>query len=164
MAVARVDAAPMVDDDVGAEGADDADHVFDDLIAPDFFGFFGSFRVAEIAGAGEVKLDAVTVSRGEKLLCADEAELGSLFGAKSVLAAFAASDGEKSDVRVESASEVGENSGAFVVGVSGDVKDARGDAGGVDGLNSFGKAGAGARSRRELGSCLRGSQGKENSE
>src|SRR5258708_7368832 len=98
MAVASVDAAPAVDHDVGTEFADDADHVFEDGVAPDFFGFFGSFGEAEIPGAGEIEFDAVAASGGEKFPSADEAELGGLFGAEGVLAAFAAGDGEQRDV------------------------------------------------------------------
>src|ERR1700676_1334272 len=90
VAVAGVDAAPAVDDDVGAEFADDADHVFKDGVAPDFFGFLGSFGEAKILGAGEIKFDAVAAGGGEKFLGADEAELRSLFRAEGVLAAFAA--------------------------------------------------------------------------
>src|SRR6202008_3708203 len=37
MAVTCVHPAPMVDNDVGAERADDANHVFEDLVAPDLF-------------------------------------------------------------------------------------------------------------------------------
>ena len=36
VAMARMDAAPVIDDDVGAEGADHADHVFQDL-SPQIF-------------------------------------------------------------------------------------------------------------------------------
>ena len=91
MAVAGVDAAPAVDDDVGAKFADDADHIFEDCIAPDFLGLLGSFGVAKIFGASEVEFYAVAASGSEQFLCADEAELGGLFGAESVLAAFTTS-------------------------------------------------------------------------
>src|SRR6267378_1732781 len=121
MAVASVHAAPAVDHDVGAEFADHADYVFEDGVAPDFFGFFGSFGEAEIPGAGEIEFDAV-----------------------------AASGGEQRDVGVEAAGEVGEDGAAFVIGMRGDVEDARGDAGGVDGFDGFGQAGAGTGSGREL--------------
>src|SRR5437879_8130439 len=109
MAVAAVDAAPAVDDDVGAEFADDADHVFEDGVAPDFFGFFGSFGEAEILGAGEIEFHAVAASGGEKFLGTDEAELRSLFGAEGVLAAFAARDRKERDVGVKAAGEIGED-------------------------------------------------------
>src|SRR5580698_5933141 len=151
MAVASVYAAPAVDDDVGAEFADDADHVFEDGFAPDFFGFFGSFGEAEILGAGEIEFDAVASGGGEKFLGADEAELRGLFGAESVLAAFATRDGEKCDVGVEAACEIGEDGAAFIVGMRGDVEDAGGDAGGVDGFDGFGEAGAGAGGGRGAG-------------
>ena len=43
------------------------------------------------------------------------------------------------DVGVEPAGEVGEQAGPFVVRVRGDEKDARGDAGFVDGFDCFGE-------------------------
>src|SRR5258708_35944240 len=150
MAVASVDAAPAVDDDVGTKFADDADHVFEDGVAPDLFGFFGSFGEGKIPGAGEIEFDAVAASGGEKFLSADEAELRGLFGAERVLAAFAAGDGEERDVGVEAAGEVGEDGAAFVIGMRCDVENARGDAGGVDGFDGFGQAGAGTGSGRGL--------------
>src|SRR5258708_22522857 len=100
MAVASVDAAPAVDHDVGAEFADDADHVFEDGVAPDFFGFFGSFGEAEIPGAGEIEFDAVAASGGEKFLSAGEAELRGLFGGGRGLAVFAPGGGGHHDVGV----------------------------------------------------------------
>src|SRR6266404_5346344 len=68
-----------------------------------------------------------------------------------VLAAFAAGDGEQRDVGVEAAGEISEDSAAFVIGMRGDVEDARGDASGVDSFDGFGKAGARAGGGRELG-------------
>src|SRR5258708_37802514 len=115
MAVAGVHAAPAVDDDVGAEFADDAAAIFEDGVAPDFFGFFGSFGEAEIPGAGEIEFDAVAASGVEKCLGADEAELRSLFRAEGVLAAFAAGDREQRDVGVETAGKISEDGAAFVV-------------------------------------------------
>src|SRR5258708_740248 len=144
MAVASVYAAAAVDHDVGAEFGDDADHVFEDGVPPDFFGFFGSFGEAEIPGAGEIEFDAVAAGGGEKFLSADEAELRGLFGAERVLAAFAAGDGEQRDVGVEAAGEISEDGAAFVIGMRGDVEDARGGAGGVGGFRGFGEGGGGA--------------------
>ncbi len=151
VAVARVNAAPAVDDDVGAEFADDTDHILEDLIAPDLFGFFGSFGIAKIAGAREVELHAIAARGGQQFLCANEAELRGLFGAESVLAAFAASQGEQGHIGVEAASEIGEDGSAFIVGMRGDVEDARGDAGAVNGLDGFRETWAGPRRRRKLG-------------
>jgi hypothetical protein len=74
-----------------------------------------------------------------------------LFGAEGVLAAFAASEREKGDVGVEAASEICEDGGGFVVRVGGYVEDAGGNAGAVDGFDSFGKAPAGAGRGRKLG-------------
>src|SRR5258706_12655982 len=130
MAVAYVDAAPAVDHDVGAEFADDADHVFEDGVAPDFFGFFGSFGEAEIPGAGEIEFDAVAASGGEKFLGADEAELRGLFGAERGLVAFAAGGGGQGDGGVEAAGGGRGDGAAFVIGMRGDVEGARGGAGG----------------------------------
>ena len=150
MAVATVNAAPIVDDNVGAEVPNDTDHVFDDLIAPDFFGFFGGFGKAEVTSACEEEPHAITACGSEQFLGADEAELRSLFGAECVLAAFAAGEGEKSDVGVEATSEISEDGGGFVVGMRGDVENACGDAGAVDGFNGFGEAGTGAGSGGKL--------------
>ena len=50
----------------------------------------------------------------------------------------------------EPARQVGKHSCGFVIGVRGDVKDARGDAGGINGFDGFGKARAGAGSGRKL--------------
>src|SRR6267143_2232603 len=50
MAMATVHAAPAIDDDVRAEAPNDADHVFKNLVAPDFLGFLGSLRIAKIFG------------------------------------------------------------------------------------------------------------------
>src|SRR5258705_12910566 len=125
MAVASVDAAPAVDHDVGAEFADHADHVFEDGVAPDFFGFFGSFGEAEIPGAGEIEFDAVAASGGEKFLSADEAERRGLFGAERGLAAFAAGDGGQRDVGGEGAGGGGGDGAAFVLRMRGDGDEAR---------------------------------------
>ena len=149
--MAGVDTAPSVDDDVGSKFADDADHVLEDLVAPDFFGFFWSFGIAKIAGAGEIEFYAITARGGEEFLGANEAELWSLFGPESVLAALTAGEGKQGDIGVEAASKIGEDSGAFIVGVRGDVEDACGDAGAVNGLDGFRETGAGSRRRRKLG-------------
>src|SRR5208337_206579 len=151
MAVASVNAAPSVNHDVGTEFADDTDHVFEDRAAPDFFSLFGSFGVAKITGAREIELHAIAARGGEEFLRADEAELRSLFGAESVLAAFAAGEGEQGHIGVKAAGEIGEDSGAFIVGMCGDVEDARGDASAVNGFNGFGETWAGSRRRRKLG-------------
>ena len=141
VAVAGVDAAPMIDDDVRAECADHPDHVFQDLAIPDFFRLFGSFGKAEIASPREIKFHAITSSGREKFLRADQTKLRSLFGTESVLSAFAASKGEKRDIGVKAASEIGEDGGGFIVRVSGYIKDARGDASAVDSFDGFGKPG-----------------------
>src|ERR1700751_4726682 len=55
MAMPAVYVAPVVDDNVGAEGADDSHQIFHYLVAPDFFGFLGGFGKAKILGSGKVK-------------------------------------------------------------------------------------------------------------
>jgi len=42
VAMPTVHAAPAIDDDIRAEATNDADHVFKNLVAPDFLGFLGS--------------------------------------------------------------------------------------------------------------------------
>ena len=69
---------------------------------------------------------------GEQLFGADHAEFAALLGADCILSALAAGDGEETDVGVEPAREIGEQAGPFVVGMSGDKEDARGDARFVD--------------------------------
>src|SRR5258708_39747337 len=98
MAVAGVDAAPAVDGNVRAKFAYDVDHVFENGVAPDFFGFFGSFGEAEIPGAGEIEFDAVAASGGEKCLGAEEAQLRGLFKGGGGLGAVAAGDWGRSVV------------------------------------------------------------------
>lgn len=100
MPVAAVHAAPPIDDHVGAERANHADQVFQDLIAPDFFGFFRRFRIAKIFGTREIEFHAIATCGCEKFLRSNKAQLRSLFGAKIVLPAFPARKRKKSDVCV----------------------------------------------------------------
>jgi len=139
MSVATVDAGPSVDDDLRAEGADHADHVFERDAAPDFLGLLGRFYVAGVHGACEKLAHAVVLVGGEEFFGADDAEFGALLGADGVLSALAAGDGEKRDVGIEPAGEVGEQAGPFVVGVRGDEKDAGGDSRPVDSFDGFGE-------------------------
>ncbi len=64
LAVAGLNAAPAVDHDVWAEGADHADHIFEGRIAPDFHGLRGAFGVAEIRSAGEELGHAIVLAGG----------------------------------------------------------------------------------------------------
>src|SRR5208337_2010844 len=84
MAVAGVDAAKMVDDDVGAEGTDDADHVFEDLVAPDFLRLFRRFRISKIRRTREVELDPIAPRGSEQFLGADQPELRCLLRAEGI--------------------------------------------------------------------------------
>src|SRR5438552_14486035 len=99
MAVASVHAAPAVNYNSGAEAADHADHIFDDLIAPDPFRFLRRFREAKIFGSREVEPPAVAACGRQQFLCADQPELWRLFGPKVVLSALAARQREQSDIR-----------------------------------------------------------------
>src|SRR6516162_3070265 len=90
-----MNAAPVVNNKIGAESAHHADHVFDNLVTPDLLGLFGSFRKPEITRPGEVQLDTIATRRCEKFLRADKTELRSLFRPESVLAAFGACQGKK---------------------------------------------------------------------
>ena len=81
------------------------------------------------------------------------------------MAAFAASESEQRDVGVETAREIGEQSGGFVVGMRGDIEDARGDACAVDGFDGFREAGACSWSRGKLRACrLRGEKREHGAE
>src|SRR5258705_11479596 len=68
VAMSAVHSTPPIDDDVRAEAANDADHVFENLVAPDFFGFLGSFRIPKVFRAREIESYAVPACGGEKLL------------------------------------------------------------------------------------------------
>src|SRR4029077_16947425 len=70
---------------------------------------------------------------------ADDAERAALFRADGVLSALAAGDGEESDVGIQAVRKIGEQTRPFIVGMSGDEEDARGDAGLVDGFDGFGE-------------------------
>src|SRR6516162_1204431 len=156
--------APVVDNDIGTERTHDADHVFDDLVAPDFLGFLGSLREAEVPCACEVKLYTVATRGGEQFLSPNKTKLWSLFGPESVLAALAACQREQGDVGVKSAGEIGQHGGAFVIRVRGDVEDAGRDACGVDSLYGLSQTGAGAGSGRKLRGRLRADHEKQDSE
>ncbi len=151
MAVPGVNAAPTVDDHRGAKTANHLDHIVQDLVAPDFFRFFRCLGVAEVFGAGEKEFDAITPCGGKQFLRANQAKLGSLLWPEIVLAAFATSQGKQRDIGVQAAREISKDGGGFVIGVSGDVQDARGYAGAFDGFDGFGETNAGARGGRELG-------------
>ena len=154
MPVAAVNAAPSVDDDLRAECANHAHHVFERNAAPDFSGLLGGFHVSRIHGTGEELAHAVMFVGGEKFFGANNAQLGSLFGADGVLSALAAGDGQKRDVGIEAARKIREQAGPFVVGVSGDEKDARRDAGFVYGFDGFGEGLGGDRwSENNGGDC-----------
>ena len=55
MSVARMHAAPVVDDNIRTKRADDPNHVFKNGVAPDLFGLFRCLRKAEVEGTCEIK-------------------------------------------------------------------------------------------------------------
>src|SRR5208283_5970920 len=162
--MARVDATPVIDDDVGAEGANHANHVFQDLIAPNLLGLLGSLGVTKIAGPGEIEFYAIASCGGEKFLSADEPELWCLFGAESILATFPPGDRQKRHVNVKSPSEVSKDGRRFIIRVSSDVKNARGYACAIDGFDGFWQARTGAGSRRELCIAVWDTEASKNNE
>src|SRR5215472_14895299 len=89
MAVAGVHASEMVDDDVWAERANHAHHVFEDLVIPNFLCLFRRFGEAKVRGASEKEFYPIAAGGGEELLRADKAQLRRLLGTKVVLSAFA---------------------------------------------------------------------------
>src|SRR6185437_2953331 len=161
MAVAAVHAAEIVDNDVGAKAADDADHVFENGVAPDFLRFFGGFGKTEVTRAREIEFHAIAAGGGEQFLRADQAELRSLFGAEIILAAFAARHRKQGHVGVQPAGKIGEHWAGFIVGMRGNVKDAGGDARAVDSFDGFGEAWTRARRGRKLGQAVQSGKNDE---
>ena len=51
---------------------------------------------------------------------------------------------------MEAASEIGKDGGGLVIGMSGDVENARGDASGVDGFDGFGADRGRCREQQEI--------------
>ena len=153
MAVASVNTAPAVDDDVRPKGANHAHHVRKYSVTPNSLGFFRRFGEAKIRRASEEKLNAVTASCGEQFLGADQSELRRLLWAKIVLAAFAARKSEKRDIGMKAAGKVSEKGGGLVVWMRGDVQNAGRNSRGVDGLDRFRKSGARTGRGRKLGVC-----------
>src|SRR5690349_24022043 len=125
MSVSPVDATPPVDHHVWPKLADDADHILQDLVAPNSLRLLGSFRKTEILGARKVESYAVAPGRREQFLRAYESELRRLFGTKVVLSAFAAGQGEQCDVCMKPASQRRQHRRTFTVGMSRYIKDPR---------------------------------------
>src|SRR5260370_29009405 len=104
MAVTAMNAAPAVYNHGGTESSNHLDHVLQDFVAPDFFGFFGSFGVAKVFGTSKKEFDAIASRSCEQLLRADQTELRCLLRAKIVLASFATGQREQGDFGMEAAS------------------------------------------------------------
>ena len=96
MLAAAVAAAEEAGDDVGADGADVADVVADDLVVPPLLDrFLDAEREAEVDRAGEVLLGAVEAVHREQLLGAQHAERLEQLGTDLVLPAVAARRGDE---------------------------------------------------------------------
>src|ERR1700682_1623970 len=106
VAMSAMHSAPPVDDHVRAEAANDADHVFENLVAPNFFCFIRSFRKTKIFGAREIKIHAVPARGGKKLLRSNQPELRRLFRSEVVLPAFPAGQGKQRHVGMQPAREI----------------------------------------------------------
>src|SRR6202521_6370471 len=145
VAVAATDTAPVVDNNVGAKRANYAHHIFEHLVAPNFFGLFRSLRKTKVRRAREKKLYSIAARGGEQFLRPDQAELRGLLPAEGVLPAFAARDGKKRHISVQAAREIGERRRRFIVGMSGNVKDARGGARAGGASPRFSPTGGGGR-------------------
>src|SRR5258706_245818 len=98
MAVATVHTSPTIDHNVWTKSANHADHVFEDLVAPDTFCFLRGLRIAEVFGARKVKPHAVSPCGRQQFLRADQSKLRGLFGAKVVLSALAAREREQREI------------------------------------------------------------------
>ena len=115
------------DDDVGSEGADDADDVGRDFVlVPDSEGFVGAFGEAEVEGAGEELLCGIEVSCGEEFVGADESEFLAELGATRERG-YAVDDGEFEDYVNCVAAPVRDASGQTVAAVSVTALKARAD-------------------------------------
>ena len=158
--VAGMNPSPTVDHDLRTKRANHADDVFERNVAPDSHRVFGAFREAEINRAREKMVHAVAVARREQFLGANDSELAALLRPDRVLAALAARDREVRDIGVESARKIGQQAGPFIVGMSGDEEDSRGDARFVDRFDSVRQ-----RLRRDgCGSSCNHHHGRKNSE
>ena len=165
MAVAGMHAAKIVNHDVWSKSADDAHHIGENLIAPNFFCLLRSFRETEVFSTGKKEFYAVAACSGQQLLRSNKSKLRSLLGTEHVLAAFTASERQQGDIGVQAASQIGEHRSGLVVGMRSDIQNAGGDARAVDGFDGFVEARAGARSgcklreergcwkKRENGNC-----------
>ena len=115
---------PVRDDGDGAQQADLPHQLADDLVlVPDAESFFHRLRVAEVHRAEEAHLSAVASGGLLKLAGAHPGHLVGELRPVLVLPALAAGHRQDDDAAVEAAGEVGEDGGAFVVGVGGDVDD-----------------------------------------
>src|SRR5713101_846439 len=159
MSVTPMHAAPAIDHNVRAKSANHADHIFENLVPPNFFGFFGSFRIAEIFGTSEIEFHAIPASGSEQFLRANQPKLRGLFRAEVVLSAFAACQGEQSDVGVQPAGKIGKHRSALIVRMSRHEQDSRGNSSAFDRLNRFRQSGPCPRRWRKLPELSNGQEG-----
>ncbi len=148
--VPAMHATPAIQHHIRAKSSDDADHVLKNLIAPDFLGFFRCLGVAEIFRAREIQLDAIAASGRQQFLRANQSQLRGLLRAKVVLAAFAAGQREQRNIRVQASRQVSKHRAGFIIGMRGDVENARGHPCAFNGLHGFRQAWPCSRRRWKL--------------
>ena len=155
MSVASVHASPAINHNVGAESTDHADHVFEDLVAPDTFRFLRGFRIAKIFGSCKVKPHAVSPCCCQQFLRPDQSQLRRLFGAKVVLPALAACQREQRDIRAQPACKIRQHRTALIVRMGRHVQNPRRNPSALDRLDRFRQTRSRPRGLRKL--CQHGS-------
>src|SRR5688572_32311058 len=107
--------------DIRLETANGPDNIAEHLLTvPLAERFFSGFGKAEVDSPGEKLLRSIEAARGQQLVCANHAEVGSLFGADQVLAALAARERKVSGAKMAAAREISEQCGVLVVRMRGD--------------------------------------------
>ena len=148
--VSRVHSAPPIDHHVRAEHANHPHHIFKNLFAPDFFGFFRRLREAKIFRTREIQFHAVAARGGQQFLGANQSQLWRLFRPKVILPALASCQGKQSHVCVESSGQIGQHCARLIVWMRRHVKDSRGNARTLDRFHRLRQSRAGSRCWREL--------------
>src|SRR5580704_6320249 len=111
VAMPAMDAAPAVDHDVGPIRANHTDHFAENRVAPNLFRFLGRFRKAKVRRASKEKFYAVAARGREKFLSTDQTELRRLLRPQIILPAFAARERQQSNICMEAAGQISEQSG-----------------------------------------------------
>src|SRR5215469_9513227 len=121
LAVSGMNSAPLVDDDVRTERADDADQIL-----------LGALRKTKVRSARKEELHAVSLRSAIKFVRAQNLESGAKLRPNRVLAAFSARCRAKSDRISEAARQVRKHAGTLIIRVRCNVEDARGNSRVID--------------------------------